>query len=327
MSSPTKAASFAALLILSIGIAAAEQPRQTATIAVVGSPWAMAVDITGYKVHMDGMKPDGRRYFFATNDATSVSLSVTLETVSGQATSQGCRRHLEQIAHGWATNTSRSIAPYEVSTMLVMEYLLPDLQGRRSGPLHLFACAGTDNVYTDIHISKTGGTPGEESFLRTVLSTIHLVEAGIADSLDHFRTGSVSYLQGNYADAIPHYEQALVLERSNPTLDGLVRQLLIGNLGTAYQATGRFIEALDTFDYGLVQDPANPLFHYYLARAYAGMNKRDEAMQSLLSAFRNQRYGSAGDTVPDPRQDIFFSRFMLDPAFRTWADSLMQPAI
>lgn len=329
MSSSTKTLSLAALTVaaLSVGIAAAEQPRQRATIAFVEKPWAMAVDITGYKVHMDGMKPDGRRYFFATDATTSMSLSVTLEAVSGQATVQGCRSHMEHITQASAVSIGQGVTQYEIRHLFVIEYLMPDPQGQRSGQLHLFACTGRDNVYADIHISKTGAKPGDEPLLRTMLDRVHVEAAATAGSLDHFRAGSVPYLQGKYAEAIPHYEQALTLEQSNPTLDRLLWRLLIDNLGTAYQVTGKFLQAHSTFEYGLSQDPANPMFHYHLARTYAGMNERGKAMQSLLKAFRNKQHRSAGDVMPDPRQDISFSQFMLDPVFRTWADSLMQPAI
>ena len=35
----------------------------------------------------------------------------------------------------------------------------------------------------------------------------------------------------------------------------------------------------------------------------------------------------AGESIPDPRQDISFRRLMLDPVFRTLTESLMLPAI
>ena len=59
---------------------------------------------------------------------------------------------------------------------------------------------------------------------------------------------------------------------------------------------------------------------------YAGLNDRDHAMQSLHAAFRN-RHPNGNESLPDPRQDVSFRRFMLDPSFRTLAEMLMQPAI
>ena len=127
--------------------------------------------------------------------------------------------------------------------------------------------------------------------------------------------------------AIESAEQALALEQSNPRLDKPLWRLLIGNLGMAYGMTRDISRAKSTFEYGLSQDPANTTFHYNLARMYAEMNDREKAMQSLRRAFNNSLHGNAGERPPDPRQDQFFTRCMLDPIFRTFAESLMQPAI
>ncbi len=307
-------------------VLAADAPR-LASIALVDKPWAVSLDITGYRVQADGVKPDSRRYFLATNDAAAIRLSVTLEAVSGQATEQGCLAHLERIARSAAAHLSPGPTRHEVHHLPVLEYLLPETGGQQADHLHLFACASKDNVYTDIHVAKTGAKAGDDSQLREVLDSLTIVAAAAASSLDHFRAGSAPYLQGQFRQAIPHYEQAVALEQANPALDKSLWRLLIHNLGVAYGRTGNLARAKATFDYGLSQDPANPFFHYDLARAYAGMNDRDKAMQSLHDAFLHSRRRKEGDPMPDPRQDVSFGRLMLDPAFRMLTESLMQPAI
>lgn len=313
-------------IALSAGLAFAEQPRHVATVALIEKPWAVSLDITGYTIHIDGVTPDGRRYFFATNAATATTLSITLEKVSGQATKQGCLTHLRQVALTPAADSSRDVRVYEVRHMSVIEYLRPVVHGASLDQFHVFACDGKENVYTDVHISKSDFKSGDESLLRGVLATLDIVAAAAAGSLDHFRAGSAPYLQGQYVQAIPHYEQALALEQSHPTLDKSLWRLLVHNLGMAYRMTGDLPQARHIFEYGVSQDPANPLFHYNLARIYAGLNDRDHAMQSLHAAFRN-RHPNGNESLPDPRQDVSFRRFMLDPSFRTLAEMLMQPAI
>ncbi|MEK6803876.1 MAG: tetratricopeptide repeat protein [Nitrospirota bacterium] len=305
----------------------ATKPPQLATIALVEQPWAVTLDITGYRIQVDGLKPDGRRYFLATNNAASIHLSVTLEAVSGQATEQGCLAHLERIARTSPEQPPQDITRYEIRQVPVLEYLLPETKGTPVDQLHLFACVRKDNVYTDIHVAKTGFTTGDDSRLREVLQSLAIIPAPLAGSLDHFRAGSVPYLQRQFRQAISHYEQAIALERTNPTLDRALWRLLVHNLAVAYGMTGDLARAKTTLDYGLSQDPANPLFHYDLARTYAGMNDRERAMQSLHAAFHNDRQRDAGDRIPDPRQDVSFKRFMLDPAFKELAESLMRPAI
>lgn len=311
--------------VLSISLASANEARHIATVALVEKPWAVSLDITGYNIHVDGMTPDGRRYLFATNAATSMTLSVTLEMVGRQATGQGCLAHLQHIAQGSLANNSQNVRHYEVRHMPVLEYVGPAVRGGVN-QLHAFACVAKENVYTDVHISKKGYTPGDESLVRDLFARLDIVAAAPASSLDHFRAGSAPYLQEQYAQAIPHYEQALALEQSNPTLDKSLWHLLIHNLGMAYRMTGDLPQARTIFEYGLSQDPDNPLYHYNLARTYAGMNDRDHAMQSLHAAFYN-RHHNENERLPDPRQDNSFRRFMLDPSFRILAESLMQPAI
>ena len=313
--------------LLAVGSAMATEPPQLATIALVEQPWAVALDITGYRVQVDGVKPDGRRYFLATDSASAVHLSITLERVSEQATEQGCLAHLERIARSSREEPRQNIMQYEIRHVPVLEYLLPETHGPPADQLHLFACIRKDNVYTDVHVAKTGFTRGDDSQLREILQRLEIVPAAAASSLDHFRAGSAPYLQGQFREAIPHYEQAVALERANSILDRALWRLLVHNLGVAYGMTGDLKRAKATLDYGLSQDPANPHFHYSLARTYAEMNDREKAMQSLHAAFRNNRQWSRDERIPDPRQDVSFKRFMLDPTFRELAESLMQPAI
>nr|MBA2484532.1 hypothetical protein [Nitrospira sp.] len=131
MPSSTKSILLGALgfTVMSLGIALAEEPRHIAAVAFVEKPWAVALDITGYSIHLDGVTPDGRRYFFATNAVTSMTLSVTLERITGQATEQVCIAHLQHIAQTSAATVSPSFTQYEVRHMPVIEFLSPAGRG------------------------------------------------------------------------------------------------------------------------------------------------------------------------------------------------------
>ena len=312
--------------ILFGSLALAEQPQRMVAVALIDKPWAVALDITGYTIRLDGVLADGRRYFLAEDTETAITVSITLGSARGQDTAQGCPTRLQQIAQASTGRSGLPLTQHDVPKMSVIEYSDPGASGSNGGQFHLFACTGKDDVLTDIHISKTGFRSGNETVLRGILDTLDFVPAPAASSLDHFRAGSAPYLQGRYALAIPYYEQALALEQSNPALDKGLWRLLVHNLGTAYRMTGDLPQARNIFEYGLTQDLANPLFHYLLAQIYAGLNDREHAMQSLHAAFHN-RATRGSESLPDPRQDGSFRRFMLDPSFRHLAESLMQPAI
>ncbi len=315
------------LTLMASDPAVAEDAPHLATLALIDKPWAMRLDVTGFRIHLDGVKPDGRRYLLATDDARSIDLSVTLEQVHGPATEQGCLLHLERIARASVPASDQGPIRDGNQNLTLLEYVLPANGKAPAEQLHLLACTGKDDVYTDIHLSQPGGKGGDAAALRALWQSLTIVAAPAPSSLDHFRTGSVPYLLGKFSLAIPHYEQALVLEQANPILDRPLWQLLIHNLGTAYSRTGNFGRAEATFDYGLSKDPANSMWHYELARTYAGMNDRDKMMQSLDTAFLHHRHRQSDEPLPDPRQDASFNRFLSDPVFRRLAESLMQPAI
>ena len=79
-------ASALSFAVQAAGIALADDAPRLASIALIDKPWAVRLDITGYRVHVDGVKPDSRRYFLATNDAASLQLSITLEAVTRSTT-------------------------------------------------------------------------------------------------------------------------------------------------------------------------------------------------------------------------------------------------
>lgn len=315
------------LALMAGSSAHAEDRPHLATLALIDKPWAMRVDVTGFRIHMDGIKPDGRRYLLATDDASAIQLSVTLERVPGQATEQGCLVHLKHVTTTVIPATDQSPTRESGQHLTLLEYVLPGKGNDAAVQRHLLACTAKDDVYADIHLSQLGGTTGNHASLHALLDRLTIVAAPAPNSLDHFRAGSAPYLLGKFALAIPHYEQALALEQANPSLDRALWQLLIHNLGTAYGRAGQFGRAKATFDYGLSQDPTNPLLHYDLARTYAGMNDRDHMMQSLDAAFLHHRDRRGEAHMPDPRQDVTFGRFLLDPAFRRLTEALMQPAI
>lgn len=315
------------LLFVAASPAVADERHQPVTLALIDMPWAVRLDVPGFRIQVDGVKPDGRRYFLAIDEARAIQLSVTLEMVQGPATDDGCVLHLERVARTASPVGSLGSVHDHDRRLFLLEYRLPIAATHEGEQVHLLACTVKDNVYADLHLSQTGGHSGDASSLRALLQSLAFVAAPVPGSLDHFRAGSAPFVSGKFSLAIPHYEQALTLEQANPTLDRPLWQLLIHNLGTAYGRTGNLARAKATFDFGLSKDPSNPMWHYELARIYAGMNDRDKLMQSLHAAFFYHRNRRGSERMPDPRQDVSFGRFMLDPVFRRLTEALVQPAI
>jgi len=118
--------------LLASGAGLAEEIPHQRSIALIDKTWAVSLDMTGYRVQADGVKPDSRRYVLATNDAAAMQLSVTLEAVSGQATEQGCLAHLHRIAQTAAAPSHAGPTRTEINQLPVFEYLLHETSAGRT---------------------------------------------------------------------------------------------------------------------------------------------------------------------------------------------------
>ncbi len=130
------------------------------------------------------------------------------------------------------------------------------------------------------------------------------------DSSYYFGLGSKFYLQRNYAKAAESYENALDLEKQQPTLSKDYLRVLVDNLGMSYGIGGKLPQAKATFEYGLTQDPEYPMFFYNLACTYGEMDKMNDALAELRQAYKYKANNIAGETLPDPMKDDSFRHFI-----------------
>ena len=293
----------------------------------------LSIDLTGFKKEIDQVKPDGRRYLMASHPKTGLNVSVTLEKVSGRASAKGCLEQLQRTRKGPFVTRGQDIKFDADGEIPTLEYTLREVQGIRLEQKNMYACIAQDNVYADIHLSKVQYTTADAPLFQSILKTIRL-QPGHSEvvqaqspaeltSMQLFRIGSALYLQKKYEEAIPTYQKALDLEKTDPQLGRTLWRVLVDNLGMAYGMTGRLAEAKASFEQGIQADPTYPMFHYNLACAFSEMNDLEHAMQSLKTAYlyrKNQNPGEEG--MPDPRQDSSFQRFMKNEAFRNLVNDL-----
>ncbi len=318
------------VVIYSAPLSAAEEwPRTVVVWSEKGL--GLSIDLTGFKIDTDHVKPDGRRYLMASNPTTGLNASVTLEKVQGRASAKGCVEHLQQLQKGPFASRGQEVSLNVSHTVPTLEYTLVEFQGTRLDQKNLYACLAQDNVYADIHLSKVQYTKSDAPLFQSILKTVQLVPdqtrpvqaQASPTSMQLFRMGSALYLQNKYDQAIVPYQKALDLEKAQPQLDKTSWRVLVDNLGMAYGMTGRLKEAKATFERGIQSDPAYPMFHYNLACTYAEMNDLDHAMQSLRTAFQYRKNQIPGEErMPDPRQDSSFQRFMKNDAFRKFLNDL-----
>lgn len=179
-----------------------------------------------------------------------------------------------------------------------------------------------DGVWIDIHLSKTPAADGDDKVFETILTTVRFKE-GIDPKVVNnppgfvlFQQGSRSFTKKDYKAAIEPYRKALDLEKKERLLDDLYWRVLIDNLGMCYGITGDLDNAKAAFEYGVVEDPTYPLFHYNLACTYAEAGDLDKSLASLRIAFKHRKNVNPGEKMPDPLKDDSFKKYLDDGQFK-----------
>ena len=72
---------------------------------------------------------EGQKYLMATNNKSGVTLSVTLERVSGQANMEECRSSLQKRTTGDGSFKITDVRTRDVGGVPVVEFLIPEAQG------------------------------------------------------------------------------------------------------------------------------------------------------------------------------------------------------
>lgn len=326
----------------------AEQ-QQYVNVSFPGKPWMVEINSPGFAVQSEGRKPDGREYLLANNSQSGVVLSVTLERSQGAADPGTCRDYLEKRMQSLSELAPEGVQYSEVAQLHVVEYLLASVRGVPLKQKNFVACTTKEDVFVDIHLSKVNFQPADESLFTEVLNRVHFADHHVAtapaaetqgllrtsrdsaapssnpnaSSTDYFSEGSRRFLARDYHGAIGPYQAALDLEKKQQHLSKNYWRVLVDNLGMAYGITGDLDRAEETFNYGASKDPNYPMFQYNLACVAGERNDMQTAMQLLQKAFALKANGIPGEGMPDPRQDDSFQRFMTNPQFRKFADTLM----
>jgi tetratricopeptide (TPR) repeat protein len=319
---------FAALLAVIIvpSLWGSSEPSDSVEISLPGKGWSVVADLKGFTIDINGVQPDGHYYLMAHEDDPAFAFSISLTRVSGRADVADCRDTLAQRA-----NNMKSIIQdthlSESGPQPRLDFIIPELKGFKIHQKNVFACMAREDVYVDVHISKTLYIPQDEPRLESLLQSVRFNDPSRLQTRDSdFVDGTKYYMQHDFPKAIEYYEKVLQREKSTPKLNQTTFRVLVDNLGMAYGISGDFKRAKETFDYGVSKDPTYPLFHYNLACTFGEMGDLKMTRDSLTRAFQFRENVIVGEKMPDPRQDSSFQRFMNDEDFRKFLDSLMASA-
>ena len=289
------------------------------TFSLPDQPAAMQMDILHLKTEKNVLTPDGTARKVLARGGGWI-LSSNISPAQPRLDARGLRDYARNgLSKG--PDTPQQVRTYELGPVAILEYRIETFQGKNLSQRNVFAYLVSGDQWFDVHISKAPYDPGDEKFMNSMLHSIKLIEHYQPDTRVEFGYGSFFYMYENWARASQHYEMALEIERRQKqrALSPGEWRVLVDNLGTAYGLAHQLERAKATFQFGITQDPAYPMFHYNLACTYAELNDLDSALGDLKSAFAYRQNGIPGEGMPDPAKDSSFERFLGDARFMSLA--------
>jgi hypothetical protein len=142
------------------------------------------------------------------------------------------------------------------------------------------------------------------------------VVAAMPDSaMAHLYLGHSIFYQDRFRDSIPEYEKAMDLGIKSAHLELLNQRILNDQLGMAYGLSGRTQDARRHFEKAIAKDPDYPFYYYNLACAEAELGDLDGALANLRKASERKAHFLPGESLPNPREDDSFKKYIGDPKF------------
>jgi hypothetical protein len=153
-----------------------ESSLNSVKLSLPGKTWSLVLDLPGFSVEKNELEADGRRYLLATNSASGVVISTYLEKVKAPANMEGCKVSLQNRAKAHTPFKKLGVSIYDLEQMKVLEYLVPEIEGRRIRQKNFFVCLPKEDVFVDIHLTKTGWQPGQEKLFAEILANLRFEE-------------------------------------------------------------------------------------------------------------------------------------------------------
>lgn len=313
---------FLSLLLFPGALFAQQTSFGKAQISVPGIKGVLMMDV-GPSAWQSRVRPDGKEtQMQAMGRPDHLLISAFLQKVQFTASAEKCR---DEWWPGTAKNSRikmQGIRQSEKDGIAVVEYLVPEFDGRPVQQKNLHAYLGSRDLCAEVHLSKVLFVPGDQKRFDDVLATLQLLPENVA-AVDpnwerrdrYFEEANQFYIQQNYGEAALRYQKVLDMEKQNRTLSTSFFRVLVDNLGMSYGIAGRLAKARETFEYGITQDPEYPLFYYNLACAYGEMNKMEESIAQLRLAYKYKANMIPGESMPDPLKDDSFRMFEKDKEF------------
>ena len=318
-----------ALAFLSMTMAGQQSGTGKAQISIPKVTGVLELDVGPTKweavVRRDGKETQLR----AMDRVDHLFITAFLQKVRFVASAEKCRAEWWPRTEKSARIKREELRQSERESIAVVEFIIPEFRGAAVRQKVIHAYLGSGKLCAEVHLSKVQFVPEDQKLFNDVLATVRLLpdesaqEGQVHDPINQYLAeGSQFYLLHKYSAAAERYQKALDLEKQKRTLDQNHFRVLVDNLGISYGLIGKLPKAEETFEYGITQDDAYPLFYYLLACTYGEMGKMDESLERLRQAYKYKANVIPGESLPDPLQDSSFREFVKDKKFLEAVDQM-----
>jgi tetratricopeptide (TPR) repeat protein len=308
-------------MILAVGVSQTGWSASV-SLSLPELPWSLEITTSGFVVEEREIAPSGEAAKLqAVNEAAGLIMSAFLEKAPEKGDSKACREHYWNRAKQSPVKKEQ-ILTRESGPLAVVEYIVPDLLGKGGSQRNLNAYLAEGDYWMDVHLSTTRDTAGKEEPLQLILKDIRINHAYVPTASDRFDFGNVYYQQKNYKRAATQYEKALDLEKQKPSLPRNLWLVLVDQAGMSYGISGDLTKSQHLYEWAVTKEPEYPMFYYNLACSFAEMGNQDKAIENLQLAHKHKSNSLPGESVPNPRTDSSFVKYINSPQFKAALDKM-----
>jgi hypothetical protein len=148
--------------------------RNVRRLLVPGRTWAVEIALPNFDVRHDALSADGRaRKLRADIESEGYVVTVTIAPASTpRVSSKDLRDLAAERVRAETTVRRENFKTSEYKQTPTIEYFVRDFKGRPVNQKHLNAYVSRDNVWIDIHFSKSSFRDGDERLFHAVLDTL-----------------------------------------------------------------------------------------------------------------------------------------------------------
>lgn len=335
----------ASLLFAPMSFADNSKDDNQAWLFLPNSEWHLNIQLPDFENKALSInKEQTRLSFLSENDDSGLIISVFLDPAENEDGAEGCREYYKEKRSQDDLLEESVMRDWKYKNMLVNEYMIKSVAGEKVNSKHLHACLEKDDIWMDIHISKTPYTGRDRKLFFNVLKTVKIVE-GLPEGFEEKAESIVekyesipdadkdaygNYLLGtyyyadkeDYSKAKKYYRKAFNLNKKTWELGLEDWHNMINSFGISYALTDELERAEGIFKYGLKYSKKSVLFSYNLACVYADMGNEKRALYYLSRAYSYRNQDPIGWELTSPREDSTFEDLYDNFRFNTISDKI-----